>query len=62
MLKWNDIRGLTDTAAAAFTPAQIERQEFEMEHCWVEQAHSDARRQAALRRDAQRSRRQAVED
>jgi len=33
-----------------------------MEHCWVEQAHSDARRQAALRRDAQRSRRQAVED
>jgi len=63
MLKqWHQIRSLMDSGAVDLTPAQIERQELDMEYSLTMQAHEDIRRQAARRRDAHRSRRLAVED
>jgi hypothetical protein len=55
--KWQNVRDLLDSGVRDLAPAEVERQEFDMEHGFTEEAHSDARREAVLKRDAHRSRR-----
>jgi len=58
MLKqWYNIRALTESGARDLAPHEVERGELDMEHGFVEEAHSDSRRRSADRRTAHRARR-----